>query len=72
MGWPVLFGNHEDYIVKLAGICRSGGSDWWLLSRAVEELNARKSLPEDAALVYVITIFRDCRRSGSCMAVCVS
>lgn len=44
-GWPVLYGNHEDYIVKLAegDMPERWGSDWWLPSRRVaEELNAEE------------------------------
>jgi predicted phosphodiesterase len=45
MGWPVLFGNHEDYVVKLAegDMPERWDSDWWLPSRrVVEELNTEE------------------------------
>lgn len=38
-GWPVVFGNHEDYVLKFLNgpVPEEWASDWWLPTRAVAE-----------------------------------
>lgn len=44
-GWPVIFGNHEDYVLKFRGgsVPAEWASDWWLPTRcAAESLSAEE------------------------------
>ncbi|MBN1679844.1 MAG: metallophosphoesterase family protein [Anaerolineae bacterium] len=39
MGWPVVFGNHEEYVLKMRSgdMPREWESDWWLPTRSAAE-----------------------------------